>query len=61
MALSVPIVSTSRVGERVTFVFDDSDGQCGAYANNFILGRDQVSASRLLAERQKAMRLIKST
>jgi hypothetical protein len=61
MANEIVIVGTERVGERVSFVFDDSNGQCGAYVHDFLLGRDQASTSRILAERQRAMRIIKAT
>jgi hypothetical protein len=60
MARSVPIHTVTRDRERVTFTFDDSDGQCGAYMNDYVLGRDQVSAVRIMAERQRAMKIIKS-
>ena len=61
MAQSIPLLSTERDGDRVTFVFDDSNGQCNAYVNDFVLGRDHVSASRILAERQRALRIIRSS
>lgn len=61
MAQSIPILTTERDGDRVTFVFDDSDGQCRAYMDDFFLGRDQVSASRILAERQKALKIIRAS
>ena len=59
MSHSAPILATERDGERVTFVFDNSDGQCWLLANDYYLGRDQVSASRILAERQRALRIIR--
>lgn len=61
MAHSVPLVTTERAGDRVTFVFDDSDGQCGSFVHDFLLGRDHASTSRILAERQRAMKIIKAS
>lgn len=61
MARSIPIVSVSRNGDRVTFAFDDSNGEAGAYMDDFMMGRDQVSAVRFMQERQRALRYIKST
>lgn len=61
MCQSIPILSTERSGERVVFVFDDSDGQCRAYMDDYVLGRDQVSASLLLTVRQKALRIIRAS
>lgn len=59
MSQSIPILSTERNNERVIFVFDDSDGQCRSYMDAYVLGRDQVSISRVFAERQKALRIIR--
>lgn len=61
MSHSIPIFTTERFGDRVTFVFDDSDGQCRAYMDDYLLGRDQVSATRLLTERQRALRIIRAS
>jgi len=58
MAQSIHLITTERDGDRVTFVFDDTDGRCNAYVNDYVLGRDQVSASRLLSERQRAFKII---
>lgn len=55
------ILRAERDGQRVTFVFDDSDGTCKELMRQYVLGHDQVSASRILAERQKALRLISMT
>jgi hypothetical protein len=44
---------------RVVFHFDDGDGQCTALMDQYVLGRDYASVNRVLAERQRALRLIK--
>jgi hypothetical protein len=61
MAQGVQIVRTSRDGDRITFIFDDSNGVCRALMDDFLLGRDQVSASRLLTERAKALKIIRAS
>ena len=61
MAQSIPLIEAERDGERVTFVFDDSSGICGAMVSDFCLGRDQVSATRLLHERARALKIIRMT
>lgn len=44
---------------RVVFHFDDGDGQCTTLMDQYVLGRDYASVNRVLAERQRALRLIK--
>ena len=60
MANNRQIVTAKRdESNRVTFSFDDSDGQCTALMKEYVLGHDQASVSRVLSERLKALRLIK--
>jgi hypothetical protein len=60
MAHSRAIVRAVREDDnRVFFHFDDSDGQCTCLMKEYVLGHDFASVSRILAERIRALRLIK--
>ena len=61
MCHSVPLLIAERDGERVEFCFDDSNDLCAALIRDFVLGRDQASISRVLQERQRALRIINMT
>jgi len=63
MAHSIALLTTERSGDgdRINFVFDDSDGQCGAMVHDYMLGRDEASVVRVIQARQKALKIINMT
>ena len=61
MCHSIPLIIAERAGDRVEFCFDDSNGLCASLIRDFVLGRDEASISRVLRERQRALRIISMT